>query len=101
MKIRIIGKAFTVETVDSSILQSDGLTILNEGIILISDSLSEENRLETQLHEILHVLWDGLNIGYSEATEEKIVTSLAKGLFAFISDNDKEVTEQIFYGEDG
>lgn len=103
VNLKIIGKRYTIETVDASILQDlggvDGVTLASAGKIKISDGMSEDDRLETVLHELLHAIWAGMDVGFSDRTEEKVVTALSKGLRAVIVDNDREITEGIFYGD--
>lgn len=99
MKLKIVGKTYTVDYVDPDMLDSGctyGLCLPDKQKILIAKDLAPEKSREVLLHEILHAVWDGMDIGFSETTEEKVVSAEGKGLAAFIFDNPKEVLDEIF-----
>lgn len=86
--IRVLGKTYKVISVDPDQIDSlYGLTLLEKGKIILNEDMSEEIAREIKIHELLHAIWGGMDIGYSDSTEEKIVSALAKGLAAFITDN--------------
>ena len=62
---------------------------------MISSGLTDDDYRETLIHEVLHAIWAGMDVGYSEATEEKVVTALGKGLSAFVADNDAEIVRSV------
>lgn len=102
-KLRILGKTYRIERVDAETLESlgvDGACLTSKGRIMISDGLSDEELRETKIHEVLHAIWSGMDIGYSDATEEKVVTALAKGLSALITDNNRAAVEDLIQLDD-
>lgn len=97
MKLKILGKRWTVENVESDILQELGAdgACLSKSRILIAANLTDDEYRETLIHELLHAIWAGMDIGYSESTEEKVVSALAKGIAAFVVDNDADTVRAV------
>ena len=98
MKLQIVGKPWTVEQFDSEILRSFaciGVTMSNKRI-LICDDLSEAERRETVIHELMHAVWLEMSIGYSDKTEEAIITKLAQGLASIVSENSPKALQGLF-----
>ena len=98
MQLKIIGKTYTVEFVDPDILDSGctyGLCLPEKQKILIAKDLAPDKRREVLIHEIAHAIWDAMDIGFSHATEEKVVSANAKGIVALLADNDPETLAEI------
>ena len=98
MKVQIQGQPWTVERFDSEILRGFacvGATMTNKRI-LIADDLSDAERFETVIHELMHAIWLEMDIGYADKTEEKIITQLAKGLANVIEENSAKKLQAMF-----
>ena len=102
MELKVIGKRYSLATVAAEIIQDlggcDGVTLAHKGKIMIADGMTEEDTRETRIHELFHAIWSAMDIGFSDSTEEKICTALAKGMSAVLSDNDPELMGEFLYG---
>tara|TARA_R110000796_G_scaffold203024_6_gene319345 strand:- start:130 stop:429 length:300 start_codon:yes stop_codon:yes gene_type:complete len=99
MKLQIAGQPWTVEQFDSEILRGFscvGVTMTSNRI-LISNDLSEAERRETVIHELMHAVWLEMNIGFSDKTEEIIVTKLAQGLSSIVDENPPKTLQGLFF----
>jgi hypothetical protein len=50
-------------------------------------TMAKDRKEESFWHEVLHALVEFYNVPIEDANEENIVDILAKGLFAFVRDN--------------
>ena len=98
MKIRVVGKAWTIDHVDRSVMVMngvEGLCIAHEQRMLIAQGQTQEANREAVIHELLHAVWASMGLGYPDE-EEQIVNVLAKGLAAVIADNPQATVRRIF-----
>lgn len=93
--VRVLATDFRLEHLPEEECRSRGIlgdTDINEGTIRVRASLPRSKLREVLLHEILHALWDAMNlnealIGKTLETDELPVNALAVGLITFTRDN--------------
>lgn len=61
----------------------------DQKIYLDRNMPTEEKRLETLFHEVLHAIWHQRLLGYADNKEETVVYNLTNGLVTFFKDNPK------------
>lgn len=84
-KIKIFGKTIDIKyTNDKNVGRNYmGLSSSVDNLITLSENQAEENVEETFLHEILHIVSEGMNIELSE----KQVTQISTGLYSVFKEN--------------
>lgn len=100
-QVRVMGKTYRVVEVPDHTLSGDFIGNHNGRALLISvlDTLAEDQKRETTLHEVLHALSLALNLGL----DERQVGALSCGVYALAQDDpaavrymlglDKEATD--------
>ena len=99
MKLKIIGRTYTVEEVDGDLLNNlnvDGLCMPHEGRIVLAKGMSKELKRESLIHEICHAMWDQMGLSHGKLKEERVVDAFGKGFSAFIADNEKSILHTVF-----
>lgn len=77
--ISILGKKYTVEYVpNSKLIDCMGISNRHSQEILIDESTAEDQKAETLIHEVIHVIEEELLLGLPEET----VARLAVGLYS-------------------
>ena len=79
----------TIQIEQSTTLDCMGQYERSKALISVDKSLAPSQKAATILHEVLHVIIAETHPTMSESLEEKLVTTLETGLFAFIKDNPK------------
>jgi len=87
-KIKVCGCEYTIEEF-KFLDDTNGLCVGELGKILIKQSLCEDKKRQTFIHELLHAI-ENSNNAVDDLTEIQIEL-LATGLTAFIKDNKKAI----------
>lgn len=98
MKLRVLGRTYSIEYVDSDILQglnTDGMCLPQAGRIVIAKGLPADVERETRLHEVNHAIYTGMALEQGTADEERIVDAFAKGWAAILADNDAKTIREL------
>lgn len=85
--IKISGINYTVDTFEKDV-DRDLMGRLSYDVaqIFIRKDLPLDKKLETLLHEVMHVVY--MNAGLQQGDEEeKVVTAMASGVYQFLKDN--------------
>jgi hypothetical protein len=86
-KIKILNEDWKVKVVDQ---EAWGLCDYNNTTITLFEGLTDERKIETLLHEIIHVLVYKLYLKpLLGANEERVVDNLGVGLRTVFKDNNK------------
>lgn len=105
MKLKILGKRWTIERADPVMMTGcgvTGLTVYADQRMLVADGQSEDNARETALHEVLHAIAEGMGLRVTTLTyeqEEAAVNAFAKGLRALIADNPRATVDRLLFGD--
>lgn len=91
MKLKIGGFEWVVEENEEVAGTNDifGLNYPKEQKIYLKPGLTKQLKEETLIHEVLHaIFWQtGLDAEFDDNQEEKIVSTLAHGLYQVFKDN--------------
>lgn len=80
----IIVKAFSSDIQEES--KARGMALKDHSLIYIDTKIPPEFQAEVLIHELLHMIWNFMNLG-DKNKEEMTVDSMAKGLAMLIKDN--------------
>lgn len=96
-KIRILGVDYDVLVEDVVFLEGQacyGCIENDKAMIRLQRSNAPQKQVETVIHEILHGIIHGFDsagqLGMSDELEERVVRTLARGLYQVVKDNGTE-----------
>lgn len=100
-KIWVFGKPVQVEEVDMNYFNDEsaskyGAVDCREGKIWVANNQLAENKLETLIHEVIHIFCDEMKI----ELEEQQIQQLALGFFLLCKENDINI-KKLMRGKDG
>ena len=98
MKLKILGKRYTIKEVDSSELPEGTMGTCNKWdlVIKIAKGQPTEVRRDTLFHEIEHAIWTETGLQHGKVTEERCADAHGRAWAAIISDNPASVIEELF-----
>lgn len=85
-RIKVLNLDYRIDWKDAFDMDDAGTCCTRTQVIEIASNQKPEALLETFVHEVIHAIWDAMDMGEAEP-EEVVATRLGKGFCTVLRDN--------------